>query len=543
MCTPSLKKLRRRLGSNVARSWSKFLFLALVWSANARAEPAVLHLVMGIDPPDMNSVRSVDPISRMLLGHIMEGLTRYGPNGELVPGIAGRWEVVGNRVTFELRRDAVWNDGTPVRARDFVFAWRQAIDRTVLSPYASIFYPIKNARAIHAGKLPGTELAVSAPDDWTLEVTLESPCAHFMGLTALPTYLPLQEQFYISRGTNYGKDAADLSTNGPFLLSRWEHDLSLVLDKNPRYWDAGRVQLDRIEIPFFTTDQNTAYNLFIAGEIDFVGIGREHLARAQADRLTMRAFRVGSVDYLALNQGQGHPTRNYDLRKALQLVVDPTEYIARVVGVPGTRPAVSVIASWVPGATGPFRTEYPIQTPRPNLQEAQRHVALARQALGDPLPVLSWLTEDNADARRQAEYFQQLYKLQLGLHVAIERPGSQQYYEKVSRGDFDILATNWGPDFADAMTFADLFTSWNGSNLFHHRDSVYDGLIQQAAIEPDRRIRSNLFHRAERALLDQVALVPLAEPVSIYAQRPRLVGVVRRVVGPDPDFTWASFHD
>ena len=104
---------------------------------------------------------------------------------------------------------------------------------------------------------------------------------------------------------------------------------------------------------------------------------------------------------------------------------------------------------------------------------------------------------------------------------------------------FDIVAAGWGPDYPDAMTFADLFASWNENNRGRWTNDAFDALIRRAQSTADPRVRMSAMAQAERILLDEAAILPMAEAGSIYVTSPRLSGVVRNVVGPDPDFTRA----
>jgi oligopeptide transport system substrate-binding protein len=135
-------------------------------------------------------------------------------------------------------------------------------------------YPLKNAEAVNKGKLPPERLGVRAEGDHVLVVELERPCGYFLGLTAFGVYLPVREDFHRARPGRYAADAADLLSNGPYVLAEWVHGARMVMTKNPRYWDAGRVHVDRIEVPYFTSDPNARFNLFKDGKIDLLDIGR-----------------------------------------------------------------------------------------------------------------------------------------------------------------------------------------------------------------------------------------------------------------------------
>ncbi len=503
----------------------------------------VLRLAMAEEPPQLDSTRATDQVSNFVLGHIMEGLTRYAKGGEIVPGVAERWELGEKRAVFHLRENARWADGKPVTAHDFVFAWRTAVDPKTASEYAFILYPVKNAEAINAGRLPTSALGARARDDRTLEIDLERPTGTFLGLTAFSTYLPLREDFYRARPGRYAADASDLLSNGPYILTRWVHAASLTFEKNPLYWDAAHVSIERIEIPYFTQDPSTRYNLFKDGKIDMTGLDREQIGRAQADRFKMKSFAAGSVFYADFNHREGRPTANYHLRKAIQLVFNPKEYVSKVVGIPGTRPGVTLIPAWVPGVEKPFRKEYPVEPVRPDLDEARRQLELARKELGGSIPPLVWLTGDDPFTARESEYFQYLLSSRLGIALKIDKQTFKQRLAKMTEGDFDIVAAGWGPDYADAMTFADLFTSWNENNRGRWRNARYDALIRKAQATADPRARMDAMAEAEKILLDDVGILLKSEAASVYVHSPRVTGIVRHVVGPDPDYTHARIKE
>jgi len=509
----------------------------------ARPGAKVLRIAMSEEPPQLDSTRATDQVSIFVLGHVMEGLTRYGRAGEIVPGVAERWELGDRKAVFHLRERARWSDGPPVTAHDFVFAWRTAVDPKTASEYAFILYPVKNAEAIASGKLPAGALGVRARDDRTLEVEFERPTGHFLALTAFATYLPLREDFYRARPGRYAADAPDLLSNGPFVLSRWVHGASLTFEKNPRYWDEESVTLDRIEVPYITPDANTVYSLFKDGKIDSTGLGRDQLPLAQADRFRMRAFSTGSAFYMEFNHRPGKPTANLHLRRAIRLVFHPGEFVSKVLGVPGTLPGTRLIPRWVRGVAEPFVREHPLDPVRPDLVAAKAELALARKELGGTLPPLLWLTGEGAGASREAEYVQYLLSSRLGLTLKIDKQTFKQRLAKMTSGEFDVVSAGWGPDYADPMTFADLFASWNENNRGRWRNARYDALIREAQGTVDPARRMDAMAEAERILLDEVAILPTSEGGAVYVLSPRVTGVVRHMVGTDPDFTRARIAE
>ncbi|MBN1961314.1 MAG: peptide ABC transporter substrate-binding protein [Deltaproteobacteria bacterium] len=496
--------------------------------------------MLGTEPPQLNSTRSTDQESIFLLGHLMEGLTRYGKNSEIIPGIAERWEINDQGATFYLRHNALWADGKPVTAHDFVFAWRLVVDPANASEYAFIMYPVKNAEGINTGKLKKDTLAVTAVDDYTLKIEFEKPCGYFLGLTAFATYLPVRQDFYKAHADRFAADPQDIISNGPFILTRWIHGAELTLSKNPRYWRAQQIKLDRIEVPYITTDLGARYNLFRDGKVDTLGIGREQIDRALADRLRMQSHDDGAIFYIEFNHRPNRPTANLHLRRALRAIINTSEYVSRVVAIPGSRPGNGLIPQWVPGIKNRFREEFPLASHTQNIELAKNELELAKNELGGSIPPLYWLTDDGPGTARNTEYFQNIFKNHLGIDIFIDKQIFKERLAKSREGKFDIVSSGWGPDFADPMTYVELFTSWNANNNGKYSDPKYDAFIRQAQATADQQTRMQAMAQAEQIALADVAIIPLFERTVIWAHQPWVHGIVRHVIGPDPDFAFVT---
>ncbi len=505
--------------------------------------PSILRLVLASEPPQLNSLLATDQTSNFVLGHIGEGLTRVGARGQIEPGVAETWKATPLRFTFHLREKARWNDGKPVTAGDFVHAWRAVVDPATQSTTAFLMAPVKNAEAISKKLLPAESLGVRAIDERTLEVELERPCAYFLGLTATSTYFPLREDALKKWGLRYGSDADLLITNGPFTLTSWVHGASLSMKKNPTYWNASQVRLDGIETAAITTDLGAKFNFFKAGKTDLIEqLGRENLPLALREGFRMRAFNDGGIYFLQFNFREGRVTRNFHLRKAIALALDLDAYVQRVNGIPGTPVAHGLVPSWVPGARGKFREEFPRPAPRQNLLEAKKHLELARAELGGNIPTLHWLTTDSALAVREAEHVQTVLDRALGLKIRIDSQIFKQRLAKSKAGQFDLVSATWGPDYLDPLTFVELLKSDHGANRGKYFNPAVDEALREAQSETQAPRRMAALARAEKLGLEDVAFIPTIEKNIIWVTRPELKGVIRHQLSPDPDFSRARFE-
>ena len=152
-------------------------FSGPIWAQNKATsvnfETQTITIALTQEPPQLNGMKATDQVSILILSHVMEGLTRYDRRGNIVPGVAERWEINDKDATFWLREDALWSDGEPVTAHDFVFAWRNALKPETASEYAFILYPLLNGEAINKGEMDAARLGVEAIDDRTLHIRFE----------------------------------------------------------------------------------------------------------------------------------------------------------------------------------------------------------------------------------------------------------------------------------------------------------------------------------------------------------------------------------
>lgn len=514
--------------------------------AGEAVDPATgtITLALSTEPPQLDSTRATDMVSGQILGHVMEGLVRYDEFNRIVPGVAERWEIGEVEAVFHLREDSRWSDGSPVTAHDFVFAWRKALEPATASEYAFILYPIKNARAVNEGELPVTAFGATAVDDHTLAVQLERPIGYFDKLVAFPTYYPIRQDFYEGRDGRYGADAVDLLYNGPFVIERWVHGAQLRMSRNDAYWDRDRIRLNAIDYAYITSDVNATLNLYKDGKVAIAGLDAETLHDALEQRWKLERFNDGSVFFIEFNHRPSRLTSNRNLRKAIQFVVDPAELVYKVIKLPGNTPGESLFPVWLKGVDGYFRQEYPAPEHRVDFARAHDYLERAKQELGlDPLPPLIFLSGDNPAANKQSEYFQEVFASRLGIEVKIDRQIFKQRLAKMTAGEFDMVLAGWGPDYADPLTFGDLFASWNKNNRGAYVSPELDAWVDvaQSSLVPEERMQA--FDEIQKIIYDDAVILPNYERGSVFVRNPQLKGVVRRAVGTDPDYTGAYIID
>lgn len=504
------------------------------------AEKSTITLLLKEEPPQLDSTKATDQVSGQILGHVMEGLLRQDAQQKIQAAVAEKWDITPEGATFHLRADARWSDGKPVTAHDFVFAWRTVVNPATASEYAFIMYFVKNAEAINQGKLPTTELGATAVDDRTLKVMFERPLTFFDKVVTFKTFLPIREDFYQQTNGRYGADAEEMLYNGPFSITSWVHGASLKVEKNQHYWRRDEIRLNDINWAYITSDASASFNFFKDGKIAAASLSPDTLSNALEQRWHIKQFQDGGVFFLEFNHRPDRLTRNLNLRRAMQLVTDPNELVNKVTKLPGYLVGDSLFPVYLDGVKDKFKTEKPPKKIVRDIEAARRHLELAKQELGlEKIPPLTLLSTEDPISNVQAEYYQAVFRDTLGLEIKIDKQIFKQRLAKMTAGEFDLVSAGWGPDYEDLLTFGDLFASWNLNNRGRYASDEYDRQVRIAQSSTDQVERVEAFARMQDLIIDDAVILFNYERGASYVTHPQLKGVIRRVIGSDPDYTYA----
>ena len=219
-----------------SRSCARGIFAALVFACLIGITPAVGETVLRIaniaEPETLDPHKAYLSAELHIAKNLFEGLVVLDPKGNVTPGVAESWTVSEDGLTyrFKLRANARWSNGDPVTAGDFVFSLRRAEDPRTLSREAQVLYPIKNAEQVNTGKLDATALGVAAPDERTVEITLNAPTPYFLQVLVMEQAMPVHEKT-VRLGEDWVRPGKMVS-NGAYVLEDWKPFSHIRLVKN-----------------------------------------------------------------------------------------------------------------------------------------------------------------------------------------------------------------------------------------------------------------------------------------------------------------------
>lgn len=485
------------------------------------------------EPPNLDSSISADTTSGHMLRLMNEGLVRVSERGKILPGVAKSWQMDVMQVTFELRDDAKWADGKPVVAGDFVYAWRRLVDPTTGARGSTLFaHLIRNANEIMAGELPPEKLAVTAPDDYTLKVTLSHPAPYFLSVVSGTPYFPLRKDFVERQGERYAADAENLLSNGPFVVDEWIHGSKLKFSRNPHYWNQAELSLDALNVGYITADVRSLLNLYKSKELAVLELDEETLKDASRNDLPIRKARRNCIAWLALNMREDRLTHDQRVREAVRLAVDREGFVNRIVALPGTRKIDSPFTRELRGARTSFQREHPAETIDYDVQRARELIAEVRADRGE-LPPLVLLA--NETRQIEAEFIQGELINRLGLDVRVDKQTFKQSIAKMRAGDFDLTRVGFcGGVVTDPVVYANVFESTSPFNDVGYANPEYDALLQETRSTIDQVKRMAAFDAMQKLLYQDIPLIPTHQYSYVYLQDQRVAGLKRY---PQVDFS------
>lgn len=477
----------------------------------------VLDRGLSGQPGSLDPQLAEDAFSYDVLRDLYEGLTTSTPEGEVVPAAATSWSVEdhGTRYVFQLRRDAKWSNGDSLTASDFVTAFRRAVDPATASGAADLLRSIVNAPEILQGRLPASELGVTAVDEHVLEIRLSRPVPYFPDILTNTVSSPVHASSLVGGFANAGETVS----NGPYVLEEFKPGSSLTVQRNPNYWDSGSVAFDEVRY-YFVTDENSEYLRFRSGELDVTYSVPEHHfqeLRAQPDSGLQYRATLATI-YFTLNTDRGPLHGEPGLREALSLAVDRdtiTESVTRAGQVPAY--------SFVPDAVWNYRPAYYAwrnSTKAERLERARKLYAQAGYSGAKPLR-LRLLYNENELVQRVCLAVAAMWKEKLGVETELVQMEFKAYLAaRADPAQWDVVRVGWTADFNDATTFLDTMTRDSPQNFGRWRNEEYASLLAAAAGEVDPARRRDTLQQAESLMLNDYPLLP----VYFY--------VTRRLVSP-----------
>jgi len=444
----------------------------------------VLRVGLSGAPDSLDPAIAQFATAAILLNQLHAPLDSYRPG----QGLVESWEAEADGAVWRatLREGLQWSDGAPLTADEIVWNVQQAAGPGSVYSGVGDLLPLKGAADASLGLRPVTEIGVSAPDARTVVFELAEPLGVFP--ETMREFYPRPRHAIEAHGPDWVQPE-NFVCAGPYLLTR-STQLSMSLARNPRYFASGDVALAAVEVEA-VEDEAARLRMFRAGDLDLAQDPPLQSVRVLGDE--MHVYDAPRLTYLKPNHASP-VLGDARVRRALSLAVD-REFIASALFADLAAPAPAIIPA-SPNADPRGRAER---------QEEARALVEAAGAAGAELELLQSGGEREGIAVTLADDW-----AAIGIETTISRTDDTGLYAAVDEGRFDLALARFDRGLKTApWRYLEPFAPGGFAANFNWRAPDLSAALAEIRAEPDAERRAALAFAAERAVLEEAALIPL----------------------------------
>ncbi|MBN2533697.1 MAG: peptide ABC transporter substrate-binding protein [Spirochaetales bacterium] len=450
---------------------------------------------MGLDP-----LHAFTSVEAQFYTALYEGLVSYDDTTLYPsPALARTWEISEDSLTytFYLRENAYYSNGDLVTARDVKKSWFRFIDPGANAEYSIYYDIIKGAKAYRLGQTDDPDsVGIKVMDDFVLKIELEKPAIHFLYLLCHMSFVVIHPQYTENENWNHNRS---LISNGPYYLSGWR-DEEIIYKKNNLYWNSQDVAVDTIRV-LLSDDRKDATNRFNDYQIHWSMFWEPDLLKNNSFLVIYPMFATSYYFFVCSSP----PWDDYRVRRGLALLV-PWDKLRSEYFYFGTEKLIPKLSKKYPDVTGISSTR--IEEGMALLEEAG-----FPKGEGLPSPVLKIPAE--ATSKEIAQIIHDSWKEHAGINLIVKEVIPDLYFDSLRDEDFTIGTTTWIGDFADPLTFLEMWTSSSNLNEARYYNDEFDKLIGDSYSEEETEKRYEMLAKAEEMLLSQAVIIPLKHNPSI----------------------------
>jgi oligopeptide transport system substrate-binding protein len=488
--------------------------------------PGELRLNAFNEPPTLDPRLASDITSQNLLFSLFEGLTTYNQEGEVIYGMADQIDVSEDQCLYTITlKETYWSNGERVTSNDFIETWREMLQPDFPAPLAYHLYILMNAKAIKEGKIDPQKLGVYSIDDQKFALKLTHPFPSFLQTLAMPCLFPVHRKT-IEYNPDWAKEASlDYVTNGPFLLTHWEHHNEIVMEKNSYYHGSNTVQLDRIHYAM-VTDQVTEELLFENNELDMIGSPYSKLVVESLPRYEEQGdlqYVPTKALYLYKINTTHYPLSNLNIRKAFSYAIKRDVIATHILGGQDV-PARTIIPS-LPGRKAKEWFHESQDKALLYFEKGLEELGITREEF----PVLNVYYNDSQDHKIIAQYLKGEWEAVFGIKIQLEVRDWMHHLSQLQSMDYDIGRQAWIGENYDPASYLEPYrlafdNGSPGMNETGWEHPRYSTLLNMLDYETQEQRRNKLINQAEKLLMQEMPVIPLFFICYEYAKKEHLEG-------------------
>jgi oligopeptide transport system substrate-binding protein len=464
------------------------------------AEETTLYLY-GTAPWTLDPAISGDMTSHEYIMQLFSGLVRFDDNLELVPDVAKSWQASkdGKTYTFYLRDDVTFQNGKEVKANDFKYSWERACNPSTGSLTASTYLGdivgVEEVLTNQSEEISGVRVI----DDYTLEVTIDTPKSYFLSKLTYPTAFVV-DRTNVESGNEWWRNP---NGTGPFKLKQWDENDLLILERNDLYHS----DLAKVNFVTFYLWGGVPMNMYETGKIDVTGVSMHYI-----DKVTDKAgpfyeeLQITpemSFYYIGFNLSQP-PFDDINIRRAFSQAIDKNKLVSLVFR-DMMQQADGILPPGIPG----FNED--LSGLNYDATEAKELIKASKYGNVSNLPPITITTAGWGGLISQGlEAIISEWRTNLGVEVTVRQLEPERFLYHLKDEKDEMFYMGWIADYPHPQDFLEvLFQSGAENNHGEYINPEVDALLEMAGAEQDTELSLELYQQAEQKLVEDAACLPL----------------------------------
>lgn len=457
---------------------------------------------IGIMPHDLKILDMKVSNNVNYLIPLFEGLVVKDQNGKITPGLAESWTLSKDQtcLTFKIRSDAVWSDGSSITSNNFVDFLKNVLNQKD-NLYSNQIYYIDGAQSFRNGRIQFDNVGIKALDSKTLQIKLQNPCSYFLDILSQGAFrLRILDDNIINFKSNYNK----IKYSGAYTIKKVDASGDITLEKNEYYWNKNTIKSSNIMLSSKgSSEENLAS--FNQKNIDlFTDIPSSQWSDLDKSQSILKK-NLSQTYGLVFNMKKQNISEDISLRNAISASIDRKKLSTQTL-----KASYNFADSYIPhNVNNSSNIQYQNKVYFNQLDPKEIKFYSSKTRPQNKNTEFKLIYISSVENKKICDEISKNIKDESGIYIENEGCTFNEFENKISSGDYDMAQINITASYDDPNALLEIWRSNSDFNRFGYNDVAFNELVDEIKVEKDAVKRNEVVKKAEDMLMQKLPFIPI----------------------------------